>query len=102
MAAGLEIFFWKWYAELAIIGGLALGHTLYVVVLVAAGGFTAITVASASIFYRPVSAALFLISGVLLFGALFGWLPLLTALVFVTLSMAGVAALMLVHLALPC
>jgi hypothetical protein len=102
MSAGLEIFFWKWYADMAIVGGLALSQALWVVVLVPAGGFTAITVAAASLFYRPVSAAFFLFSGVMLFGALFGWLPLLTALGFVSLCMACVAALMMLHLAIPC
>jgi len=104
MASGLEVAFWKWYTDLTLLGpvALAVGHALWVVVLVGAGGFTATTVAAASIFYRPVAALLYLSVGLALFSALFGLMPLLAALGATALSMGLLAALLACHLALPC
>jgi len=101
MAAGAEIALWKWEAELALLGGV-FAQALWAAVLVGAGGFTATTAALAMIFYRPITATLYLGSAVALFAALFGWLTLLVALSFVASCMLLVVALLACHLALPC
>lgn len=101
MCLGIEIALWKWQLILSMFGGL-LGAAVWVIALVGAGGFTACTVAAASMFYQPVSAVLTLAAGVALFCAIFGTTTLFIALSVVGVCMVLVGAFMMIHLLLPC
>mmetsp|Transcript_31583 Transcript_31583/g.71182 ORF Transcript_31583/g.71182 Transcript_31583/m.71182 type:complete len:577 (+) Transcript_31583:93-1823(+) len=104
MVAGVEIAFFKWEAWLALVPflGAAFSNALWAVAIVGAAGFTLLTMAAASIIYRPLSALLFLGIAGALFAHLLGYLTLLMAAGSVGLCMALLAAIMLIHLVLPC
>merc|ERR1719401_1790023 len=90
MVAGLEIAFIKWEAWFALIPylGELFSGALWAVALVGAAGCTALTVAVASLVYRPLAALLYLSIAVALFAHLFGYVALLTASLCVALCMA--------------
>jgi len=102
MAAGVEVAFWQWEERLALFGGMFINYALWSISLVAAGGFTALTVAAASMYYRPIAASLHIMCAVALFTALFGGTHVLVALGFVGLCMVILGLLFAVHLVLPC
>mmetsp|Transcript_68812 Transcript_68812/g.192969 ORF Transcript_68812/g.192969 Transcript_68812/m.192969 type:complete len:480 (-) Transcript_68812:311-1750(-) len=100
LLAGLEITFRNWQAVLMLFGPA--GMALETVVIVAASGFCACTIAAARIFYQPVSATFTLCAGVALFCSVFGVMPLVFALTVVASCMVCVVALFAVNLLLPC
>mmetsp|Transcript_72832 Transcript_72832/g.236611 ORF Transcript_72832/g.236611 Transcript_72832/m.236611 type:complete len:491 (+) Transcript_72832:60-1532(+) len=101
MVAGLEIALWKWEFALSLLGGVG-GFAIWAFALIGAGGFTACTVAAASVYYHPVSALLTIVAGVALFSVLFGTMTLVMALLVVGGCMSLVGVLMMAHLLLPC
>jgi len=101
MSAGLEIAFWEWQAKLAIISAGVFGDALWAMMLVGAGGFAALTAGVASIFYRPISATLYLLSAFVLFATIFGAFQVLAALGCVAACMLSLLTLFAMHMLLP-
>jgi len=104
MVAGVEVAFWKWevFFELIPYLGAVFSNALWLVAVVGAAGFTATTIALASIYYRPISALLYLTTAATLFAALLGKVLMLTALSIVGVCMAALLSLFACHLILPC
>jgi len=104
MFAGCEIAFWKTEVILNLIPilGVVFSGAMWMVALVGAAGFTAATIALASLFYRPLSALVYLACAGALFGCILGHTTLLVTLGIVALCMVLLAALLFVHLLCPC
>merc|ERR1740139_847526 len=102
MMAGVEIAFFGWEARLAVFGGMFINYGLLAIAFMAAAGFTALTVAAASLYYRPIAASLHILSAIAIFTALFGGTKLIIALIIVGSCMAVLSLLFAVHLVLPC
>jgi len=104
MVAGVEVAFWKWELWFALIPylGTVFANALWLVAIVGAAGFSTTTIALASLYYRPISALLYLTTAVSLFAALVGKVLLLTALSVVGVCMAALLSLFACHLVLPC
>jgi len=104
MVAGVETAFWKWqlWFELIPYLGTMFANALWLVAIIGSAGCTTTTIALASLYYRPLSALLYLTSAVMLFAALFGKVLMLTALSIVGVCMAALLSLFACHLVLPC